>query len=421
MQHRTFYEEHASRMDRFDKLQIIIDAVKGDVKDAIAQEQDNTTISHTKTFVNIPIQSMETRYVVFDISKTLEDFKISERFGFGGKRVPLSKRVEKWKNAHWREKIPLLFYTEKYVEITYEGNRASLVNVDVYTPDGKELQRNIDYTFVDGRLYFLDNDHSFLYDYDTLFLKNIIIDSGNAEKKLMQFMPFEYQETFSRPQYSLMLKSFIRTAATGSYMDALNASLEAFEPEEYQNGSIHVYDFYSATESQRDKYWQHDGDRWKPALGSYSVFDAVIELPPEYMKDLSSDTPGETRLEYLTRFLEMVKPAHTRIHPTIQYLISEILDISQADREKIRVKTKKYDDPVSILDGDQFLSTIHAKITDKIIPFEYSEAIYDVRTKYSFGQFYDAYRSLYDGLQDLTINNVALADQVTITILDGKQ
>ncbi len=451
LKNKNFYEEYAKDMADFQKLSLVLDAVKSDFDTAVSDKEKNSIIADTQSYHRIPIRSIETENLIYDMTRALLDHNFTEQFGLGKRDTPISVRLHNWSVMPWRQKIPVLESLGQYVQVSYDGVSPVIINLEVWTDDDKKLELNYDYSFSGDKIFFFDNDSSPIFHYKVLYIKNIVVDTDIAEKKIKQFMPFEYIDAYSKPQYTAILKSFIKTAALGSQVGVLNDALKSFEPETFSGSYIEAFDFYSASPAQKSKYWGMDDNKnWKPSIDKYSIFDAIINLPSEYMKDLTTDEGATiTRLDYLTDFLNMIKPAHIRIHPTVLYSFVEQLNLSKSDKIKIRVRVKHIIDEYYDRSDKQFFEDtrkerVIVKHTETAKPLSYLSSVYDKRTRYDAGQIYDAYSTLEDGLEKILENYlveitkggtipppgndvvvdtpslIALADMVTISIIDKK-
>ena len=105
------------------------------------------------------------------------------------------------------------------------------------------------------------------------------------------------------------------------------------------------------------------------------------------------------------------------MHPIVSYGIEDTIFAAKADKIKMCVKVHSLLSSVSFADKTPL--TIKARVVEKIDHFEYTNSIYDDKTRYSAGQQYDTYNSFEEGIEAAN-SAVTLADQILISIVDRK-
>ena len=363
---QMFYFDYAIDYSKFEKFEDVLYVLKHDVEEYIAQTKNNTLVDFLRPYKTIPIQMVETENLKYDVYQNLSDPDISAKFGFGDKNTSVADRLKAWNQAHWSKKVPLLDYCRHYLAIQYgETVYPEIINVEISSDNGDLLTKNVDYTISGNKIYFFDNETNPRYFSKHLFLKNIVLSLEIGCPALKQFMPFEYIDSYSKPQYVAILKAFLKNAILGAQVCYINEMLYTFEPENLDNEDVRIIDFYNASNDDKLKYWSEDPDNlaeWTPILGKYSIFDAVVDLPSDYLKDINiedTETSGETRASYLTKFLDLIRPAHVYIHPTISYKINDYIYITNADRPRIRYHIPHTDEQ-DVIDG---ICTINVKFS----------------------------------------------------------
>lgn len=403
-----FYNEYAQDLKRFERVQKILETLQEDLKTAISEAKDNAAIAYTKTFKIVPIQMIRAENLYYDSNRFLSDNDLILKFGLGNSNSSLSERVSAWMNLNWRKKMEILSYNREFVAVSYKDFEIpTIINLEIVTEDGTHLVRNVDYAFQGNKIFFFDHEQNPIFRAKYVFLKNISIDTGFLDNRLKQFMPFEYIDTYSKPQYNAILKAFIKNAILGAQICHIDESLSQYEPEYTSGMAVHVVDFYNATLAQRRQNWfadnEEDKENWEPVLGKYSIFDAIIDLPADYLQDLNIDDDTASRLSYLTRFLNLIRPAHTLIHPTISYRITDNILISNADRVQIAYCVKPDDDAII---EDEFKGIGVAAHEDMLNNDTYYDARFDTlakptdsyagikRTSFDCGATFDAYQNV---------------------------
>lgn len=438
---QMFYFDFANDYTKFEKFQDVLQILKQDVSTHVEQTRNDSILDFSRPYKTIPIQMIETKNLEYDVFQNLSDGNISSRFGFGDKNTTIENRLSLWEKSHWSKKIPLLDYCRHYLALQYGDNLyPEIINLDIFSDKGDMLVKNVDYAVANNKIYFLDNKENPRFFSKLVFLKNIVLNLEVGCKSLSQYMPFQYIDSYSKPQYVAVLKAFLKNSMLGAQVCYVNEMLRTFEPEGQNATDVKIIDFYNASDKDKIKYWSNNSENlleWSPTLGKYSIFDTVVDLPSDYLKDVNIEdeaVSGTTRVNYLVKFLDMIRPAHVYIHPTISYKISDNIYITNADRPRIRYHIP-HEDVQEVIDGI-------CKIIVNLMPSEqgnlntvldnqnYSMARYDYEadetesyrfvktTRFDSGKKFDSSKTIPLNAEEGT-KDPTLYDEVVIHIWDN--
>lgn len=222
-----------------------------------------------------------------------------------------TEKIQKWNQYSTEEKVSILdkigFYTflsNNVIVIPAPISKTfKIIDFNVLDMKNTPLLRNVDYYYIDNKLYLLKEFNSNTLAYNNfIILTDIVYDDNSSENGLGVTLQIPYADTFTKIEYFEMMKNFTKCMALGPTLS--NISSQFSELETLKN--ISVYDKYNAPPSMKD-FWNYNG-----TVGKLNDFDFMVLMPIEYIND-------DNKMATILDFFKLAKPAYTNyiMSPTL--------------------------------------------------------------------------------------------------------
>lgn len=389
---QSFFDEYMYDKDQKKIFEKIMKDTVDIINEKIDDTKDNLLLYKKTVYKKIRYQKVDissSRYSIDSFVDTSDVIILMD-----SSSLTHNERVQKWNDYTIEEKVSILdktgFYTflsDNVIVIPAPISKTfKIIDFNVLDMKNIPLLRNIDYYYIDNKLYLLRELNSNLASYNNfVILTDIVYDDNSSENGLGVTLQIPYANTFTKIEYFEMMKNFTKCMALGPTLS--NIASQFSELETLKN--ISVFDKYNAPPSMQG-FWNYKG-----GVGSLNDFDFLVSMPLEYIND-------DDKMGTILDFFKLAKPAYTNyimsptlilrdkinkdnIHMTVEITCETIPGEGGKDGSSF----KDIIDIYETKDGTE----IEMEVSDTVYVVSYEEYIrerrYDDKYKYDGMTFFD--------------------------------
>lgn len=334
---KQFYKDNSPNIKEFEFIDTMLQGLSEAFDDIMSQAIDNSKVSSIRAFTNIPIQIINVADACYTLSTLLSNKEILNITGINP-NLSLQEKIEVWDNIPLKIRAQALEQAGLVLMLVNPnilkaddryGDTFRVVDFEMYDYNtGDKLVFGLDYYYEYNKIYFLKfGAQTSKYNNKSVILKNIVIDNNAPEKLLGQSLDIYANSNFSPSEYRDVITSFASAALAGPVINKINQSFNpdnalssidrayGINDDENSLKGVYVVDYKSANDIMK-RFWDNKDNETE----TLTKFDFLVTIPSEYLHKTE-------KVEYIQKFMNMIKPAQAAFILCPEYAIKDTLSM----------------------------------------------------------------------------------------------